>query len=271
MERSFASMAFLVSAIMFSITLGAWWTQRTVFAPDDSGDTAAAILEDPDIRNQLRQLITSVGARPLQTTSDDLGQFLDHYVLTTDAGADELAGVIGRVHRLAIGETNAKVVLTGQDLVSVVRNQRAIEIDDITIPANTIGIFDSTRKALNWIIIGTAVLGLAAMLLGVFLRPDRRDVLRGIGEGFVAIAISMLIFGYLLPVHFFPALDSRPWVGIAPRLALANIEVTVGAAILFGVSGGLMILRSATGSGGHKQWSTPLSATRYRDSDHSWS
>ena len=44
-------------------------------------------------------------------------------------------------------------------------------------------------------------IGLIAFVLGVVARPERRDVLRGVGEFGVALAASLLLFGYLVPVH----------------------------------------------------------------------
>ena len=58
MERSLAGVLFLVAGVAFSLSAGAWWMQRIAFTPDETRDTTAAILEDPDIRLELNTVIT---------------------------------------------------------------------------------------------------------------------------------------------------------------------------------------------------------------------
>ena len=65
MERTFAGMLFLIAAVAISISAGAWWMQRIVFTPDATRDTAAAILEDPDIRLEINGLVAPASASSL--------------------------------------------------------------------------------------------------------------------------------------------------------------------------------------------------------------
>ena len=67
-----------------------------------------------------------------------------------------------------------------------------------------------------------------ALLLGIVTRPERRDILRGLGEFGLAMTCSMLLFGYLIPVHFFTAIDNGTWTHIVPRLAMRTLPVVLG-------------------------------------------
>jgi hypothetical protein len=113
----------------------------------------------------------------------------------------------------------------------------------------------------------SAGLGLLALALGVIARPDRRDLLRGLGEFALALAASMLVFGYLIPVQFLTAIDNRTWTHAIPRLALRTLPVVLGAAAIFAASGAALVLASRAG-GKRRQWSTPLSVARYRGGDN---
>jgi hypothetical protein len=115
----------------------------------------------------------------------------------------------------------------------------------------------------GWMIPIAGGLGLLLILLGIFTRPERRDVLRGLGEFGLAMAASMLLFGYALPVHMMTAIDNRTWTHAIPRLAMRTLPVVLGLALICALGGAALILASTSG-GKRRQWSTPLSATRYR-------
>jgi hypothetical protein len=120
---------------------------------------------------------------------------------------------------------------------------------------------------MGWIIPIAAGIGLLTLLFGVLTRPERRDVLRGLGEFGLAMAGSMLVFGYLLPVHMLTAIDNSTWTHAIPRLALRTLPVVIGSAVIFAMGGLALILASSSG-GKRKQWSTPLSVARYRGGDN---
>ena len=63
------------------------------------------------------------------------------------------------------------------------------------------------------------------MLLGIATRPERRDVLRGLGEFLLAMACSMIVFGYLIPVQLLPAIDNGVWTQGDPAPGDAHAAV----------------------------------------------
>ena len=264
-------MLFLVAAVSISIAAGSWWLQRIAFTPDDTRESAAAILEEADIRVELNTLIAGAAAPVIGQSQTELGTLLEDVVMTSRPGAAVMAPVLERIHDRIIGNTDEPVVITGSDMVPIVRDERAVDAPDVTVPIGTIGVLSNIRAALGWIALVTGVIGVIALVLGLLTRPERRDVLRGLGEFGIALAASLVAFGYLIPVHLLPALDNQTWTHAVKRLALRTTPVVFGGAVIFAVVGVVLILGSLTG-GKRRQWSTPLSVTRYRGGDNpGWS
>ena len=256
-------MLFLVAAVAISLSAGAWWMQRIAFTPDSTRDTAAAILEDTDIRLDFNGLVAPASAPAVDRSVPELSTFLETQVLSTRAGAAMMAPIIEQVHERIIGIRDEPVRITGDQMVEIVRDQRAADVATVTMPIEPIGTLKTFRGLLGWMIPIAGGLGLLLVLLGIFARPERRDVLRGLGEFGIALAASMLLFGYALPVHMLTAIDNRTWTHAIPRLAMRTLPVVLGLALIFAV-GGVALMLASTSGGKRRQWSTPLSVARYR-------
>ena len=142
-------------------------------------------------------------------------------------------------------------------------------MSDVILPIPMIGTLKTTRTTIGWLIPIAAGLGLVALLLGLATRPERRDVLRGLGEFCLAMACSMLVFGYLIPVHLLTAIDNGVWTNAMPRLAMRTLPVVLGAMAIFALSG-LALIVAASAGGKRRQFSTPLSVSRYRGDNPEW-
>jgi hypothetical protein len=263
MERSLAGMLFLVAAVAISLSAGAWWMQRIAFTPDATRDTAAAILEDPDIRLEFNGLVAPASAPTVERTVPELSSFLETQVLTTRAGAAMMAPLIEQAHERIIGIRDEPVEITGTQMIDIVRDQRAEDVATVTMPIEPIGTLKTMRSLLGWMIPVAGGIGLLLIVLGIFTRPERRDILRGLGEFGIAMAASMLLFGYALPVHMMTAIDNRTWTHAIPRLAMRTLPVVLGLALICALGGVALIIASTSG-GKRRQWSTPLSVARYR-------
>lgn len=271
MERSLAAVLFLVAGVAFSISAGAWWMQRIVFTPDATTSTAEAILADPDIRQEINTIVTAASAPVIGANPTELQAFVESQVLSTHAGASMMAPITEQAHNLIIGNREEPITLTGLQMIDIVRDQKAADVPDVTLPIPQIGTLDTTRGVIDWIIPITAAIGALALLLGVITRPDRRDVLRGLGEFGLAMAVSLVVFGYLIPGQMIPAIDNGTWTRAIPQLAQRTVPVMIGAVAIFGLAGAALILASTSG-GKRRQFSTPLSVTRYRGGDNpGWS
>ena len=82
--------------------------------------------------------------------------------------------------------------------------------------------------------------------------------MRALGEFGIAIAASLIVFGYIIPVHLVPAIDDSTWTQASPRLALRSVSFVIGAVVVL-AAGGVALIIASSGSGRRKQWSTPLS------------
>ncbi len=260
-------MLFLVAAVAISLSAGAWWMQRIAFTPDDTRQTAAAILEEPEIRLEINSVVTPAAAPLVGRTVPDLGTFVEEEVLSTRAGAAMMGPIIEQIHQRIIGNRDDPIQITGTEMVQIVRDERAADATAVTLPIDPIGTLRTMRTVLGWIIPIAAVLGVLMLLLGIVARPERRDILRGLGEFGLALALSMVLFGYLLPVHLLTAIDNRTWTHAIPQLASRTLPVVLGMAAIFALGGGVLIVASLTG-GKRRQWSTPLSVARYRGGDN---
>lgn len=260
-------MFFLVAAVAISIAAGAWWMQRIVFTPDATRATAAAILEEPDIRLDINSLVSAASSPVVGRSTGEIITEVESQVLTTRAGALMMAPIIEQLHERILGLRDDPVEITGVQMIDIVRDQRAADAGTITVPVDPIGTLENMRNLLAWLMLIGAVLGLIMFLLGVVTRPERRDVLRGLGEFGLALAGSMLVFGYFLPVHMMTAIDNQTWTHAIPHLAMRTLPVVLGAIAIFALAGTVLILASASG-GKRRQWSTPLSVARYRGGEN---
>lgn len=267
MERSLPGVLFMVAGIAISLSIGAWWMQRIAFTPDPTRDTAAAMLSEPDIRIEINSAVTAAAAPVLGVGQAELGAFLEDEILSTRAGAAMMGPIMEEAHDRIIGNRDDEPVrVTGRQMVEIVRDQRAVDAQTVTLPIAPIGALNTIRVGLRWLIPISAGIGLIALALGVVIRPERHDVRRGLGEFGVALAASMLVFGYLLPVHLLTAIDNRTWTHAIPQLALRTLPVVLVATVVFAAVGGVMIISSGW-TNRRRQSSTPIAASRYRGGD----
>ncbi len=260
-------MLFLVAAVAISVAAGSWWLQRIAFTPDGTREAAAAVLEDADIRVELNTLIVGATAPVMDVNPVELGSMLENVVLTTRPGAAEMAPIIERIHRRIIGG-DERIVLTGADMVPVVRDERAYDAEPVTLPIDEIGVLRNFDGALGWLWLIFGVLGVLALLFAILARPDRRDIRRFLGEFGLALAASLLLFGYLIPVHLLTALDNQTWTHAIPQVTSRTVPLVFGSVVVLAVGGAALALSASVGGSRRRQTSTPLAAARYRGGDN---
>src|SRR5262245_57976513 len=165
MERTLAGMLFLVAAVAFSIAGGAWWMQRICFTPDDTRETAAAMLKEPDIRGEINGVISYASAGVLGVNPTDLSEFLETQILSTHAGAAVMGPLMKDIHNKIIGnyDDDYQVTVTGEEMIDIVRDQRAADVEDVVLPIPVIGTLKTTRTTIGWLIPIAAGIGAIAM------------------------------------------------------------------------------------------------------------
>jgi hypothetical protein len=267
-QRSLAGVFFLLASVAFAIAVGGWWLQRAVFTPHPNGNQTEAILDDDGIRMEITTIVAFAAAPALEQSPNEVMAFVEP-LIGSSPGATVMTEIVNAAHRRILGDHPDPVTIDGTQLVQIVRDERAADVPAITLPVPEIGTLKVLRSMLRWMVPVSAALGVLLTLLAFVTRPERREVVRAIGELGVALAVGIVLFGYLIPVHLVPSIDDSAWTQAVPRLALRSVAVVIGAAAVLAL-GGLAMILSAASSGKRKQWSTPLSVARYRE-DRSWS
>ncbi|HEY3485223.1 MAG TPA: hypothetical protein VGK49_07555 [Ilumatobacteraceae bacterium] len=268
MQRSLAGVLFLLAAIALSIAAGGWWLERTALTPSDTSGQTEAILDDDQIRAEVTTVIAAATAPTLEQAPNEVAAFIDP-IIDSRPGAAVMSEIVRDAHRRVIGEREIAVRVTGPQMVEVVRDQRVVDLPPVTLPVPRVGTLDLLRHILTWMVPILAAVGVILVILAFITRPEKGELIRALGEFGVALAVSMLVFGYALPVHIITAIDDNTWTRAVPQLATRALPVALGATAIFAV-GGVVLILSSLGTGRRKQWSTPLAVGRYRD-ERSWS
>ena len=122
---------------------------------------------------------------------------------------------------------------------------------------------------LGWFALGTLALAVLIAIIGALLRPERGEGTFALGVLFAATGLSLLVFGYLVPLLALPAFSDDPWMGVFPRLANHHRNLTLVLAVASLVVAALIVFGTSSRRE-RRQHSTPLNVGRYRD-ERSWS
>jgi len=268
MRRSLGGYVLIIGAVLIALAIGAWWLQRVAFSPTTDSGVAHSILGDEDIRGQVASIVASADAPVLSQSPTELKEFIEQIARIPD-GAALMSRFIADGHARVIGANDDLVVITADEQVTIVRDERVGEEDSLTLPVQRVGSMVFLDQWLGWIALVTGGLGLLFLLVGAIMRPERGEGTFALAVGFASVAGSLFVLGYLVPLAVLPAFSDDPWMGVFPRLAnhhrnltllLAIIALVIAALIMFGTSSRRQ----------RRQGSTPLNVTRYRD-DRSWS
>jgi hypothetical protein len=269
-QRSLSAVVLLLAGVALSLAAGGWWLQRAVFTPSTNRGQTEAILDDPEIRAEISAILADASAPTLGLSANELAAFIDP-IIASNPGAAFMGEIVDAAHRRVIGATDDPVQVHAEQLIQIVRDERAADVPGlpITLPVPRIGTLSVLNTVIRWFVPLMAALGALLLVFALATRPDRSELVRALGELGLAIAVALIVLGYLIPVHLVPAIDDSTWTQASPRLALRSVSFVIGAVVVF-AAGGLALIVASSGSGRRKQWSTPLSVTRYRE-DRSWS
>lgn len=268
MQRSLAGVLLLIATIGLSIGAGAWWLQRAAFTPDSGRAATEAILDDDQIRAEIAAVVSAAAAPTVGQSPNELATTLIDPLMASRAGAAVMTEIVTDAHDRLIGNRDDPVRITGIQMVEIVRDERVAELAPVTLPVPESGPLSALGNSLGWIAAITGILGLIMLLLGIVVRPERGEIARALGEFGFAMAVSALLFGWLLPVIVVPAIDDSTWTQAIPRLALRWLPIVLGVAVI-GIAGGIALTIRAASLVRRKQWSTPLAVSRYRD-ERTW-
>ena len=257
----------IISGLLFALALSSWWFQRVAFSPTNDSDTTLSILGDEQIRSEIATIVASADAPELSQSPTELKEFIEE-IARIPAGAALMTDFVTSAHAKLIGQYDDVVLITAGEQVTIVRDERVGEMSPITLPVQEVGSLSAIDTGAGWVTLGSLALGLIALILGVILRPERGEAMFALGVTFAALALMLVILGYLVPLLALPALAESTWMGVFPRLANHNRNLTLALAVGALAVGALITLGTA-GRRERRQKSTPLSVGRYRD-DRNW-
>ena len=258
----------IIGAVLIAVAIGSVWLHRVAFSPSNDRGVAHSILGDENIRGQVASIVAAADTPILQQSPAQLKEFIEEIARIPD-GAALMSRIVDDAHSRLIGQNDALVLITADEQVTIVRNERVGEADSLTLPVQRVGSMAFLDQSLGWFGVGTAVLGLVFVLGGIILRPERGEGTFALGVGLASLAGSLFVFGYLVPVAVLPAMSDDPWMGVFPRLANHHRNLTLLLAVFALVLAALMVFGTSSRRQ-RRQGSTPLNVARYRD-DRGWS
>jgi hypothetical protein len=258
----------VVAGVLLALAVGAWWLDRVAFSPSSDSGVTHSILGDEDIRSQVATVVASADAPVLGQSPAQLKEFVEQIARIPD-GSALMGRFVADAHARVIGQSDALVLITADEQVTMVRDERVGEEDSLTLPVQEVGTAAFVRTILPWFELVCLGLALVALVVGVVMRPERGEGTFALGTTFAALAVSLAVFGYLVPLAALPALSDEIWMGVFPRLANHHRNLTLLLTIAALVISAVVVLGTSSRRQRRHQ-STPLSVARYRD-QHSWS
>lgn len=279
-RRTLASLLFGLAFIGISLSVGGWLLQRTAFSPDRTADTSRAVLEDPEIRAQVVDIISNATADSLCKTQETAAicgapDKVRAYIVslldapaTSAAMSGRMAGILREAHAHLIGEQKAPVQITDTEMRDIVFSDAVIGLPPVTLPVPEIGVLSVIRQGLHWVIPVAGIAGVALALIAFAAHPERAVLLRSAAFGMLLLAVLIMGLGYLVPRFAIPALNSSPWARIPGKLADESLPLFAAVSfVLVGV--GLAVLAMSGMARRRRRWSTPVSTYRYNE-ERTW-
>jgi hypothetical protein len=262
-RRGLAGLLFFLAAILLALAAGGWWLQRVAFKPSSSSAVAREVLADPALRGELAAVVAGAAAEAVGKPENQLSLEINS-IAANPAAADFLADIVADAHARVIG-SGGPVQITGPQMVDIVRDQRAAALPAVTLPVETVGILDTTRTILQWLVPIAAVIGLAAAVLGVLAHPERAEAIFGIGVFCILAAVLAMALGYVVPMFLLPVLSDNVWIDVIPAMASDQLTTVAAMSCALAVVGVVLIIASAGFRRRKTSWSSPVRVTRYSE------
>jgi len=268
-RRSLAGLLFGLASIAASLAVSCFWLQYTAFSPGRTRDAVSAVLEDKEIKNEVAKLIADATAAQLPEIPPVQLQLNIIQVLNNKAGAKLLADIVSEAHARLIGERKEPIQITPQQLVEIVRDERAYVLPPLTLPVPKVAALSVMRQVLKWLAPIAGGIAVLLIALGFAAHPEKPELMHSLAFLLFGIALLLIFIGYVVPTFVVPLFTDNVWVGALPRLANDSLPTLLILALLL-CGGGLACLIGATASKRRDRWSQPIRRTSYRE-DRRWS
>jgi hypothetical protein len=260
-RRGLAGLLFFAAAILLALAAGGWWLQRVAFSPSSSRQVAREVFSDPELRGELATVVAGAAADTVGVPENQLTIQVNSVAANPQA-AEFLADIVADAHARMVG-AGGPVQITGQQMVEIVRDQRAASLPAVTLPVETVSVLDTIRTTLRWLVPIAAIAGLVAVVLGILAHPARADAFFGIGVFCILAAVLAMVFGYVVPTFLVPALSDSPWIEVIPAAADDQLRTVAGLSCVLAIVGVVLIITSAGFRRRKTSWSSPVRVNRY--------
>jgi len=267
-RRGLAGLLFFVAAVCLALAAGGWYLQRVAFDTTHSGDLAREVLKDDAIRTQIAATAAQATAATLGVPVEQVQSVVDGYARTTQ-GAELMSQIVSDAHAKLIGERVEPVQITAAQLVELTRDERVGGVAPIELPVEQVGVLDTLRRALGWVVPIAAIVGGVALVLGLIAHPRKADAVFGIGMFCIIAGILTAVLGYAVPVQVLPRVTDELWAGAIPAVAEYALPVVIVVSVVL-FAGGVALMIGAAAARRRKLWSSPVAIHRYGD-QHRWS
>jgi hypothetical protein len=256
-----AGLLFFAAAILIALAAGGWWLQRVAFDPSSSREVAEDVFSEPELRDQLAAVVAGAASDTVGVPENQLTLQITSIAANPQA-APFLAGIVADAHARVVG-AGGPVQVTGQQMVEIVRDQRAAALPAVTLPVERVPVLDTIRTTLRWIVPIAAIAGLVAVVLGILAHPARADAFFGIGVFCILAAVLAMILGYVVPTFLLPALSDNLWIEVIPAVANSQLRTVAGLSCVLAIVGVVLIITSAGFRRRKTGWSSPVRVNRY--------
>ena len=268
MRRSLAGLLFIVSFVLFALSIGSWWMQRVAFTPSANTDSTYSILRDDDIRRSVATQIAQHDAPTLSVETAALRDYIEDSTRIYD-GSALMNRFVSEAHARLIGDRDEPVVITPAEQVMIVRSEHVALEPDIALTVSKVDSISIVNTLAGWVTLFAAGFGAVLLIAGLIMRPERGEFTFALSIGFGALAIFTIVFGYLVPLGALGSLSDATWTGLFSRLATKSRNPTLIIAVISGVIAAAIYMGTSS-LRQRRQRSTPLAVGRYRE-QHSWS
>jgi hypothetical protein len=264
-RRGLAGLLFFAAAVLLALAAGGWWLQRIAFDPSASEAVAREMFAHPELRDQLAAVVAPAAVEAVGMAENEVSLTVVNVAAHPQA-AEFLADIVADVHARMVG-AGGPVQITGQQMVEIVRDQRAASLPPVTLPVETVSVLDTIRTTLRWLVPIAAIAGLVAVVLGILAHPARADAFFGIGVFCILAAVLAMVLGYVVPTFLVPTLSDNPWIEVVPAVADDQLRTVAGLSCALAIVGVVLIIASAGFRRRKTSWSTPVRVNRYRSGE----
>lgn len=217
--------------LLIGFAVWGWWLQHTAFDPGRVTDVADRVLAVDAVQRQITDAITEAVAVQLGQDPDTIALVVEQ-AATTPSGVDLLADVVVESHRVLIGRDAGPVVITPEEMVQLLGDDRAALLPAVTLPVTTIGPLDTLRRFLDATVAPAFVLALILAGFAVVVHPQRDRLVRRWGFTLMVLGVLVLAIGYLVPTVVLPSLTTSPWVQAIPEIANGQLQLLLGISLV---------------------------------------